>query len=98
MITTFCPYPTARPAYQRDEGPRPRRFFGKSSPEGRSRLQSLVEFVSKYAANGGETAVRQRRGYRMESWTYADIARGANRAARELERRGIAKGDAVLLW
>jgi long-chain acyl-CoA synthetase len=61
-------------------------------------VESLLTFVRNYAALGGEIAVRQRRGYRMESWTYAQIAEGANRLARELEARGIAKGDAVLLW
>ncbi len=34
----------------------------------------------------------------MIGWTYAQIAATANRVARELEARGIAKGDAVLLW
>jgi long-chain acyl-CoA synthetase len=33
----------------------------------------------------------------MESWTYAQIAAAANRVARELESRGVAKGDSVLL-
>jgi long-chain acyl-CoA synthetase len=61
-------------------------------------LRSLVEFVSKYAAHGGETALRQRRGYRMESFSYRRIADEANRLARELEDRNIRKGDAVLLW
>ena len=61
-------------------------------------LESLVEFVSTYAARGGEIALRQRRGYRMESWTYERIVAAANRLARELEARGIAKGDTVLLW
>jgi long-chain acyl-CoA synthetase len=61
-------------------------------------VQSLVDFVSQYAARGNEVAVRYRRGYRMETWTYAQIAQQANSVARELEFRGIAKGDAVLLW
>jgi long-chain acyl-CoA synthetase len=61
-------------------------------------VKSLLTFARNYAALNGEIAVRQRRGYRMESWTYAQIAEGANRLARELEARGIAKGDAVLLW
>jgi long-chain acyl-CoA synthetase len=61
-------------------------------------VQSLVDFVAKYSANGNEAAVRRRRGYRMETWSYARIAQGANRLARELEFRGIGKGDAVLLW
>jgi long-chain acyl-CoA synthetase len=61
-------------------------------------MQSLVDFVEKYAANGNEVAVRHRRGYRMETWSYARIVQGANRLARELEFQGIGKGDAVLLW
>jgi long-chain acyl-CoA synthetase len=61
-------------------------------------VQSLVDFVAQYAARGNEIAVRFRRGYRMESWTYAQIAQQANGVARELESRGIGKGDAVLLW
>lgn len=61
-------------------------------------MESLLKFVQKYSARGGEIAVRQRRGYRMESWSYARIAEEANRLARELETRGIKKGDAVLLW
>lgn len=60
--------------------------------------ESLLNFVGKYAKNGREVAVRQRRGYRMESWTYAQIAGQANRVARELEVRGLGKGDAALLW
>src|ERR1700730_11489982 len=61
-------------------------------------LESLLNFVQNYAAHGEEIAVRQRRGYRTESWTYGRIAGGANRLARELEARGITKGDAVLWW
>ena len=61
-------------------------------------LKTLVEFVREYGARGKEIAVRQRRGYRMESWSYARIVAEANRAARELEARGLSKGDAVLLW
>lgn len=61
-------------------------------------MESLLHFVMDYAACGDEIAVRQRRGYRMETWTYRRIAEGANRVARELEVRGLSKGDAVLLW
>jgi long-chain acyl-CoA synthetase len=61
-------------------------------------LESLSSFVKTYAAHGNEIAVRQRRGYRMETWTYGRIAAEANRLARDLQVRGIAKGDAVLLW
>src|ERR1700739_2066216 len=60
--------------------------------------EPLLKFFQNYAAHGEEIAVRQRRGYRAESWMYGQIAEGANRVARELEVRGINKGDAVLLW
>ena len=60
--------------------------------------ESLLNFARSYAARGEEIAVRQRRGYRMETWTYGRIAAEANRLARELEARDVAKGDAVLLW
>jgi len=61
-------------------------------------VESLLKFFQNYAAHGEEIAVRQKRGYRAESWTYGQIAEGANRVARELEARGINKGEAVLLW
>ena len=60
--------------------------------------ESLLNFVGKYAKNDRQVAVCQRRGYRMESWTYARIIGQANRVARELEVRGLGKGDAALLW
>ncbi len=57
-----------------------------------------MEFVGEYGARQNEIAVAERRGYRMVRWTYGQILSGANRFARELEARGIAKGEAVLLW
>jgi long-chain acyl-CoA synthetase len=60
--------------------------------------ESLLSFVTKYAEHGREVAVRQRRGYRAESWSYQQIAEHANRLARELETRGVRKSDAVMLW
>jgi long-chain acyl-CoA synthetase len=60
--------------------------------------ESLLSFARSYAMRGKEIAVRQRRGYRMETWTYGRIAGEANRVARELASRSIGKGDAVLLW
>ena len=60
--------------------------------------ESLLNFIKSYARNSEEVAVRQQSGYRTESWTYAQIAAQANRVARELELRGLGKGDAALLW
>jgi long-chain acyl-CoA synthetase len=59
--------------------------------------ESLLNFALSYAKRGDEICVRQHRGYRMESWSYRRIGEVANQVARELEARGIGKGDAVLL-
>jgi long-chain acyl-CoA synthetase len=61
-------------------------------------VESLIHFVREYGAKGAEVAVRQRRGVRMEAWTYAQIVSLANRVARELEGRGIGKGHAAVVW
>src|SRR5207244_10139928 len=45
-----------------------------------------------------ESAYVQRRGYRTDRWTYKHIADTAFRFGRELEKRGIVKGDRVLVW
>ncbi len=60
--------------------------------------QSLIEFIEEYARRGKEIAVAHRRGYRMERWSYAEIADAARGFAGALAARGIAKGDRVLLW
>jgi long-chain acyl-CoA synthetase len=60
--------------------------------------QSLLEYFQQDSRPSNEIAIAWRRGYRMVRWTYADLLRAAMRLARELETRGIAKGDRVLLW
>ena len=60
--------------------------------------QSLVEFFQDYARQGNDAAFIHHRGYRIQRWTYSRVAADARRFARELEARGIGKGDAVLLW
>jgi long-chain acyl-CoA synthetase len=60
--------------------------------------RSLIEYLETYPRRGGEIAIAQRRGYRMMRWSYARVAETAAQFARELEARGIAKGDCVLLW
>ena len=40
----------------------------------------------------------QRRGYRTERWSYRQVTETAFRFARELEERGIGKGERILLW
>jgi long-chain acyl-CoA synthetase len=62
------------------------------------RRSSLVEFLALFEQHGREVAYAQRRGYRTERFSYADVLRRARQFARELEARGIAKGSHVLLW
>jgi long-chain acyl-CoA synthetase len=61
--------------------------------------ESLAGFFrSNFHQNRNECAYRQRRGYRTESFTYAEILSMAQGFARFLEDRGIRKGDRILLW
>jgi long-chain acyl-CoA synthetase len=61
--------------------------------------QSLAQFfLQHFPWHGAECAYKQRRGYRMESFTYSEIVRLAIAFAGELERRGVGKGDRVMLW
>jgi long-chain acyl-CoA synthetase len=60
--------------------------------------QSLFEYFEPDWRPARETAAVWRRGYRTIRWTYADLIRVASHFARELDSRGIAKGDRVLLW
>lgn len=58
--------------------------------------QTIASFLDDYAARGAETAFVSRRGLRRVRWSYARMAETARRFARELEARGIVRGDRVL--
>jgi long-chain acyl-CoA synthetase len=61
--------------------------------------ESLAQFFfENFEAHRQECAFRQRRGYRMESFTYAEIMRMALGFTSTLASRGIGKGDRVMLW
>ncbi len=60
--------------------------------------QTLAEYPQLHLARGSEIAYVHRRGFRTLRWTYGQVAELAFRFARELESRGIGKGDRVLLW
>ncbi|MCU1283916.1 MAG: AMP-dependent synthetase and ligase [Acidobacteriales bacterium] len=60
--------------------------------------RSLVEHLEYFRAHAREVAYVQRRGYRRVEWTYARVLETACQFARELEARGIRKGDHVVLW
>lgn len=58
----------------------------------------VSSFLGDFQRHGPEPAYVQKRGYRVERWTYGEVARVAFQFARELEALGIAKGDRLLLW
>jgi long-chain acyl-CoA synthetase len=61
--------------------------------------ESLAEFfLANFQAHRDERAYGQRSGYRMEWFTYAQVLEMAFRFADDLEARGIAKGNRVMLW
>ena len=59
---------------------------------------SLAEYLDEFAAQGGDWAYVQPTGYRTERWTYRQVAETGFRFARELQTRGIVKGDRVMIW
>ena len=64
-------------------------------PMSRANLVSLMEL---FARLGGDPAVAQKRGYRREKRTYAEMLASARAWSDALGRRGIARGDRVMLW
>jgi len=60
--------------------------------------QSLVEYLPDFLRHGREVAYVQQAGYRTARWSYRQVAESAFRFVRELEARGIGRGDHVLLW
>ena len=60
--------------------------------------ENLASLVEEFRSHAGETAVVAHRGNRRYATTYGEVARIAGRFAAELERRGIAPGERVVLW
>jgi long-chain acyl-CoA synthetase len=63
-----------------------------------TRRRSVAEYLDNFLQRGPETAYVERRGYRIERWSYQQVAEMAFRFARELNTRGIRKGDRIMLW
>ncbi len=59
---------------------------------------TILEYLDNFRRHSREDAYVHRRGYRTQRWTYGDVASTAYRFARELEARGIGKGDKALVW
>ena len=60
--------------------------------------ETLLSFLDDCLARREDTAVVHWRGLRVSGWSYARLAAGAFQFARELEVRGIARGERVLFW
>ena len=59
---------------------------------------NLISLFDSFLAHRNSPAVVQRRGYRRECRTYAELAAAALFWSRALSARGIGPGDRVLLW
>jgi long-chain acyl-CoA synthetase len=59
---------------------------------------TLADIVTNFQRLGPATAYVSRRGYRIQRWSYRQVADGAYRMACELQRRGIVPGNTILLW
>ncbi len=59
---------------------------------------NLLSFLDDCARRGDAAAFAHRRGLRVARWSYARLRATAFQFARELESRGIGRGDRVLFW
>jgi len=60
--------------------------------------ENLASIVADFRSHGNQTAVVIRQGLRRRTVSYAELATLAGRFSSELVRRGIVKGDRVLIW
>ena len=58
---------------------------------------TLITYLDDYLKRGEEAVFVGRRGLRFVRWSYRQLVLTARRVARELESRGIVKGERVLL-
>jgi long-chain acyl-CoA synthetase len=59
---------------------------------------NLISLFVEFARYARDIAVVQRRGYRRECWTYAQLASVAVSCAGMLKEKGIRTGERVILW
>lgn len=59
---------------------------------------TILDYLDNFRRHARETAYVHRRGYRVQRWSYGEVLSTACRFTRELERRGIGKGDKILIW
>ena len=59
--------------------------------------QTLLSYLDDYVSRGRDTVFVQREGLRLVSWSYERLVLTSRRIARELERRGVERGERVIL-
>src|SRR5580700_2987127 len=59
---------------------------------------NLTTLFAEFARFRKDLAVVQRRGYRREGWTYAQLMAGAAGCAALLRERGVRTGERLILW
>src|SRR5687768_1734715 len=59
--------------------------------------RTLLSYLDDYEQRGRATVFAHHRGLRAVRWSYERLAQDARRFARELESRGVRRGDRVLL-
>src|SRR5512141_1438761 len=59
---------------------------------------NLLTYLYENASRDNDIALTYRRKLRRSAWSYARLARTAFQIARELEKRGIGKGDHIVIW
>jgi len=59
---------------------------------------SIADYLAEFERLAQEEAYAEQIGYRTARWTYGEVAQTAYQFARELNARGIRKGDRVLMW
>lgn len=70
-------------------------YHQRESAMPRANLTGLLELFARF---GRDTAVVQRRGYRREKRTYAELLRNVQACVAKLDELGVCEGDRVLLW
>jgi long-chain acyl-CoA synthetase len=59
---------------------------------------SVAGFLGEFHRHAGEFAYIQKKGYRLERWSYGRVVSAAVDFAKRLESLGIGRGDRILLW
>jgi long-chain acyl-CoA synthetase len=99
----FVIKPDANPSHDPETNFRPVRrtipvLFGIRSTCIEMARANLTTLFAEFARFAKDVAVVQRRGYRRESWTYAQLMESAAGCAVLLRERGVRTGERVILW